>query len=117
MPRTELAKSLMKKNIPMTKMRNRRKALKYSLRILSLLTGISEGSLRNYENGTSIPSTPNLVKIANALECTANDLIEDGTEGFDADLYKTQPCLDRSYYNRKYYENGDIEEFEDDEET
>lgn len=115
MPRTELAKSLMKSKIlPMTKMQNRRKAMKYSLRTLSLLTGIGEETLRGYEKGQTVPTMPRLVKIANALECTTNDLIEDGTEGFDAELYKTTPRLDQSYYNRKYYENGDIEEFGND---
>lgn len=100
MPRTQLAKNLMKMNrhIPMIKMQNRRKALKYSIKTLSLLTGINEAALRNYENGKTMPDTARLVKIANALECTANDLIEDGTEGFDADLYRTQPRLARAYY-------------------
>lgn len=42
---------------------------------LSSLTGITESAISHYVNGTRVPRGTNLIRIANALETTTDDLL------------------------------------------
>lgn len=44
---------------------------------LSELTGITESAISHYINGTRIPRGMNLIKIANALKTTTDDLLRE----------------------------------------
>ena len=47
---------------------------------LSEITGITESAISNYVKGTRIPRGANLIKIANALGTTADDLLSGDKE-------------------------------------
>lgn len=46
---------------------------------LANMTGITESSISHYVNGDRVPRGANLVKIAEALETTADDLLSENT--------------------------------------
>lgn len=56
---------------------DKRKEKGYSLRQLEKLTGISSSELSRLENNTIPLSWMKLEKLANALECSVKDLIDD----------------------------------------
>lgn len=45
---------------------------------LSKVTGISKGAISCYVHGTKIPNATSLLKMAYALSCTVDDLIDFG---------------------------------------
>lgn len=51
---------------------------------LSKMTGITESAISNYVKGTRVPRGTNLIKIANALGTTADDLLS-GDKEMDKD--------------------------------
>lgn len=58
--------------LPGNEIRKKRKELRYSLRELSEITGISASFLAEVEKGNRNPSDENLIKISNALEINLN---------------------------------------------
>lgn len=49
-----------------------------SQRELSDMTGLAEGTISKYINGTNVPKATTIVKLALALECTTDELINFG---------------------------------------
>ncbi len=44
---------------------------------LAKITGIGHDSMSHYRNGKVMPKTPNLIKIAKALNITVDELLKD----------------------------------------
>lgn len=64
---------------------------------LSELTGITESAISHYVKGTRVPRGANLVKIANALGTTADDLLSGDTEmDKDKDLVYAKSLIARN---------------------
>lgn len=47
---------------------------------LSKKSGVSRSKISQYESGQMFPQVPTLLKLANALGCTMNDLVEQHAE-------------------------------------
>ncbi len=47
---------------------------------LSKRSGVSRSKISQYESGQMFPQVPTLLKLANALDCTMNDLVEQRAE-------------------------------------
>lgn len=62
------------------RIRIKRKELKLTLKNVHELTGISIGNLSDIERGSYIPSSRNLAKIAEALHCSADWILNGDTE-------------------------------------
>lgn len=56
------------------KIKERRLALNLTQRELETLTGIFDSSLSDYENGKHYPTVENARKLADALQCTIDEL-------------------------------------------
>ena len=58
-------------------LKKRRLELKLTLRELSVKCGLSIQSLSNYETGQRFPNAAKLKKIAQALDCSVDDLLKE----------------------------------------
>lgn len=62
-------------NVIGSRIKERRKQKKLTLKQVEQFTGISNGNLSEIERGIKTPSVSSLIKITAALECSADDLI------------------------------------------
>ncbi|AYC29938.1 helix-turn-helix domain-containing protein [Paenisporosarcina cavernae] len=59
-----------------TQLRQLREERNFSLEDLSLKTRIGTGKLENYESGVDTPSVQSILKLSNALEVPASNLLD-----------------------------------------
>lgn len=60
----------------MNKMRELRKALGLTQKELAEKAGITHAAINRYENGLRVPSVNIAIRIAHALGCTVEELVE-----------------------------------------
>ncbi|MBR3239511.1 MAG: helix-turn-helix transcriptional regulator [Oscillospiraceae bacterium] len=61
--------------------RTMRKKRLLTLEQLAAKSGVSRVSITRYENGQRVPKLDDALKIARALDCTVEELVDEGAEG------------------------------------
>lgn len=69
---------------------------------LAALTGFGESSIQGYRNGEHVPSAYAVAKIADALDCTTDDLITLKIDSFDLTGFGTEEIKKLRYLRDKY---------------
>ncbi len=67
------------------RIKDRRKELQLSLQDISNETGISTGNLSGIEKGNVLPSSKNLIKLSQILECSTDYILLGKNKGQDID--------------------------------
>lgn len=76
-------------------LREKRKELKLSRRVLSLMSDVSSDAIRAYENCESFPNLINLVALADAFGCSIDELVGRNNEDAEKRLAELQAKIEQ----------------------